>query len=66
VTAEGRLGFHYLLAEVALDHGGLILSTEVSRPTRSCNDWFPLLELCARFHTLLADEDGLLRPDRLQ
>jgi DNA invertase Pin-like site-specific DNA recombinase len=61
-TAEGRLGFHYLLAEVALDRVGLILSTEVSRPTRSCNDWFPLLELCARFHTLLGDGDGLYDP----
>jgi len=58
-TAEGRLGFHRLLAEVALDHVGLILSTEVSRPARCCKDWYQLLELCARFRTLLADGDGV-------
>jgi DNA invertase Pin-like site-specific DNA recombinase len=58
-TAEGRLGFHRLLAEVALDHVGLILGTEVSRPARCCKDWYQLLELCARFRTLLADGDGV-------
>jgi DNA invertase Pin-like site-specific DNA recombinase len=61
-TAEGRLGFHRLLAEVALDRVGLILSTEVSRPARCCKDWYQLLELCARFRTLLADGDGLYDP----
>jgi DNA invertase Pin-like site-specific DNA recombinase len=61
-TAEGRLGFHYLLAEVALDHIGLILGLEVSRPARCCKDWYQLPELCGRFHTLLADSDGLYDP----
>ena len=60
--AEGRFGFHYLLAEVALDHVGLILGLEVSRPARCCKDWHQLLELCARFHSLLADTDGLYDP----
>jgi DNA invertase Pin-like site-specific DNA recombinase len=61
-SAAERLGFHYLLAEVALDHGGLILSTEASRPARCCKDWYQLLEQCARFHTLLGDGDGLYDP----
>jgi DNA invertase Pin-like site-specific DNA recombinase len=61
-TAEGRFGFHYVLAEVALDHVGLILGLEVSRPARCCKDWYQLLELCARFHTLLADTDGVYDP----
>jgi DNA invertase Pin-like site-specific DNA recombinase len=61
-TAEGRLGFHYLLAEVALDHIGLILGLEISRPAWCCKDWYQLLELCGRFHTLLADADGLCDP----
>ena len=61
-TAEGRLGFHYLLAEVALDHVGLILGLEVSRPARCCKDWYQLLELCSRFHALLADSDGVYDP----
>ncbi|HEV3257762.1 MAG TPA: recombinase family protein [Gemmataceae bacterium] len=61
-TAEGRLGFHYLLGEVALGHAGIILGTEVSRPARCCKDWYQLLELCARFGTLLGDSDGLYDP----
>lgn len=61
-SAEARLGFQRLLAEVALDHVGLILGLEMSRLARSCKDWHQLLELCARFRTLLADSDGLYDP----
>jgi DNA invertase Pin-like site-specific DNA recombinase len=61
-TAEGRLGFQYLLAEVGLDHVGIILGLEMSRLARSNKDWHQLLELCAIFHTLLADQDGLYDP----
>ncbi|MFO0846895.1 MAG: recombinase family protein [Gemmataceae bacterium] len=61
-SAEGRPGFQRLLAEVALDHVGLILGLEMSRLARSCKDWHQLLELCARFHALLADADGLYDP----
>src|SRR5580692_7774895 len=61
-TAEGRLGFQRLLAEVGLDHVGLILGLEMSRFTRSCKDWHQLVELCAIFRALLADSDGLYDP----
>jgi DNA invertase Pin-like site-specific DNA recombinase len=61
-TAEGRLGFQRLLAEVGLDHVGLILGIEMSRLARSCKDWHQLLELCALFRTVLADPDGLYDP----
>jgi DNA invertase Pin-like site-specific DNA recombinase len=61
-TAEGRLGFQRLLAEVSLDHVGLVLGIEMSRLARSCKDWHQLLELCALFGTLLADQDGLYDP----
>ena len=61
-TAEGRPGFQRLLAEVALDRVGVIFGLEMSRLARSCKDWHQLLELCARFHTLLADADGLYDP----
>jgi hypothetical protein len=50
------------LAEVALDHVGLILGVEMSRLARSNKDWHQLLELCARFGTLIADMDGLYDP----
>lgn len=61
-SIEGRLGFQRLLAEVGLDHVGLILGLEMSRLARSCKDWHQLLELCAIFRTLLADQDGLYDP----
>ena len=61
-SIEGRPGFQRLLAGVALDRVGLILGLEMSRLARSCKDWHHLLELCARFRTLLADSDRLYDP----
>lgn len=61
-SAEGRLGFQKLLAEVGLNHVGLILGVEMSRLARSNKDWHQLLELCALFYTLIADQDGLYDP----
>jgi DNA invertase Pin-like site-specific DNA recombinase len=63
-SAIGRQGFQRLLAEVALDHVGVILGVEMSRLARSNKDWHQLLELCARFGTLIADLDGLYDPSR--
>jgi DNA invertase Pin-like site-specific DNA recombinase len=63
-SAEGRLGFQRLLSEVAFDHVGIILGVEMSRLARSNKDWHQLLELCARFGTLIADLDGLYDPSR--
>ena len=61
-SAAGRVGFQRLLAEVSLDHVGLVLGIEMSRLARSCKDWHQLLELCAVFGALLADQDGLYDP----
>ena len=61
-SAEARLGFQRLLAEVSLDHVGLVLGIEMSRLARSGKDWHQLLELCALFQALLADQDGLYDP----
>jgi DNA invertase Pin-like site-specific DNA recombinase len=61
-SAEGRPGFQRLLSEVALDHVGVIFGLEMSRLARSCKDWHQLLELCGRFHTLLADADAVYDP----
>ena len=41
---------------------GLILGLEMSRLARSSKDWHHLLELCAMFGTLLADQDGVYDP----
>ncbi|MBK1671460.1 hypothetical protein CKO28_26020 [Rhodovibrio sodomensis] len=61
-SAEGRLGFQRLVAEVGLDHVGLVLGIEMSRLARSCRDWHQLLEICALFDTLIADVDGVYDP----
>lgn len=61
-SAEGRPGFQRLVAEVGLDHVGLILGVEMSRLARSCRDWYQLLEVCAIFQTLIADLDGIYDP----
>jgi DNA invertase Pin-like site-specific DNA recombinase len=58
-TAEGRLGFQHLLAEISLDHVGIIFGLGMSRLARSNKDWHQLLEVCAIFRTLLADQDGV-------
>lgn len=56
---ELRSGFQRLLAEVTLDHVGLVLGLELNRLSRSSKDWYHLLEVCAIFGTLLADQDGI-------
>jgi DNA invertase Pin-like site-specific DNA recombinase len=61
-TAENRRGFHRILAEVSMEHVGLILGIEMSRLARSNMDWNHLLQMCTLFGTLLADEDGLYDP----
>lgn len=61
-SAEGRAGFQRLVSEVSLDHVGMIFGVEMSRLARSNKDWHQLLELCALFHTLIADLDGMYDP----
>lgn len=61
-SAEGRAGFQRLVSEVSLDHVGIIFGVEMSRLARSNKDWHQLLELCALFHTLIADLDGIYDP----
>lgn len=61
-SIEGRAGFQRLLAEVSLEHVGMVLGIEMSRFARSCRDWHQLLELCAVFGTLLSDADGVYDP----
>lgn len=61
-TADRRGGFQRLLAEVTMEHVGLILGIEMSRIARNNKDWHNLLEMCAIFGTVLADEDGVYDP----
>lgn len=61
-SSVGRLGYQRLVAEVSLGHVGLILGLEMSRLARSNKDWHGLLEVCALFNTLIADQDGIYDP----
>ena len=61
-TAAGRQGFQRLVAEVGLDHVGLVFGIEMSRLAHSLKDWHQLLETCALFGTLIADLDGIYDP----
>src|SRR5215510_6763446 len=54
-----RDGYKALLAEVALGQVGIVLSYESTRLSRNCTDWYPLLDLCAYNHCLIADRDGV-------
>lgn len=57
-----RPGFRDLLAEVSLNHVGLILAYEASRLARNNADWYALLDLAALRGTLIADADGVYDP----
>jgi DNA invertase Pin-like site-specific DNA recombinase len=61
-NVEGRPGFQYVLAEIGLDHVGILLGLDASRLARSDPDWVPLVRLCGVFRTLLGDFDGLYDP----
>jgi DNA invertase Pin-like site-specific DNA recombinase len=58
-TTEGRGGFQRLIAEVTLNHVGMVLGLELSRLARSSKDWHAFFEMCAIYGVLIADEDGV-------
>jgi DNA invertase Pin-like site-specific DNA recombinase len=61
-SSSQRAGFQRLVAAISLGEVGLVLVTEVSRLSRRDSDWHRVIELCAVFETLIADEDGLYDP----
>jgi DNA invertase Pin-like site-specific DNA recombinase len=61
-SAEQRLGFQALLAEIGLSRVGLVVSLDASRLARNNRDWYQLLELCSLFGTLIADGESLYDP----
>ena len=58
-SAAHREGFNALVAQVTLEQVGLILSYDVTRLSRNCSDWYPLLDLCGYKGCLIADSDGI-------
>ena len=62
VTAQNREGFKEIVARVTLGEIGIILSSEVTRLSRNCTDWYPLLDICSYRNCLIADQDGVYNP----
>src|SRR5215216_4810882 len=60
--ASHREGFKELTARVTLGRVGIVLSSEVTRLSRNCSDWYPLLDICSYKGCLIADHDGVYDP----
>src|SRR3954462_74983 len=61
-AAAHRAGFKDLIARVTLGQVGIVLSSEVTRLSRNCTDWDPLLDLCGYRQCLIGDPDGVYDP----
>ena len=57
-----RRGFARLLKLITDQQIGIVIGLEMSRLARNSKDWSDLFEVCAIFHTLIADEDGVFDP----
>jgi len=61
-STQHREGFKELVSQVTLGEVSIILSSEVTRLSRNCSDWYPLLDLCGYRNCLIADSDGVYDP----
>src|SRR5215470_8244778 len=61
-AAQHRSGFQELVTKVTLGQAGIILSSDVTRLSRNCSDWYPLLDVCGYRGCLIADQDGVYDP----
>ena len=50
------------MTKVTLGQVGIILSVDVTRLSRNCSDWYPLLDVCGYRGCLIADRDGIYDP----
>jgi len=61
-SASHRVGFQEVVTRVTLGQVGMILSVDVTRLSRNCSDWYPLLDVCGYRGCLIADRDGIYDP----
>jgi DNA invertase Pin-like site-specific DNA recombinase len=61
-SIEKREGFKDIVTKVTLGKVGIILSYDVTRLSRNCSDWYPLLDICGYKQCLIADRDGIYDP----
>jgi DNA invertase Pin-like site-specific DNA recombinase len=62
-TTEGRSGFARLVDDVAHGLVGAVAAVEVSRLSRSSDDWRRLLSLCAVADVVVIDEQAVYDPN---
>src|SRR5947199_4291829 len=61
-SASHRAGCQEVVSRVTLGQVGIILSVDVTRLSRNCSDWYPLLDVCGYRGCLIADNDGIYDP----
>jgi DNA invertase Pin-like site-specific DNA recombinase len=61
-STRGRSGFERLTEAVVEGRAGAILALEVSRLSRSSDDWRQLLRLCGVADTVVVDEQAIYHP----
>jgi len=61
-VSQNREGFKEVVSRVTFGEVGIILSSEVTRLSRNCSDWYPLLDICGYRNCLIADRDGVYDP----
>ena len=61
-SAQHREGFKELVSQVTGAQVGIILSYDVTRLSRNCSDWYPLLDLCGYTNCLIADHESVYDP----
>jgi len=61
-TPRARAGFAKVVAAVARNEVGVVMSLELSRLSRNDADWSHLVYLCRWTKTLIADEHGVYDP----
>ncbi|XGA08524.1 MAG: recombinase family protein [Wolbachia endosymbiont of Xenopsylla cheopis] len=64
-NVEKRKGFKEIVTKVTLEKVGIILSYDVTRLSRNCSDWYPLLDICGYKQCLIADRDGVYDPSTI-
>jgi len=61
-SSQHREGFKELVSQVSGAQVGIILSYDVTRLSRNCSDWYPLLDLCGYTNCLIADHESVYDP----
>ena len=61
-AADHREGFKEIIAQVTLSQVGIILSYDVTRLSRNCSDWYPLLDICGYRQCFIGDCEGVYDP----